>query len=85
MSENDNLNLVYKQNQSLALPLHYNTHRTERFDHESLFLCPFFMFSTYHGRYYLLSVPSPVFQITEIRFHSKPFHIETPILLPQRH
>ena len=54
MSEDDNFYLVYIQNQSLKLPLHYNTHRMERFDHENLFLCLISIFSAYHGRTSLL-------------------------------
>ena len=42
MSEDGSFYLVYTQNRSLTLQLHYNTHHMEVFDHENLFLCLFF-------------------------------------------
>ena len=85
MSEDDSFYLVYIQNQFLKLPLHCKTHHMERFNHENLFLCLFSMFSTYRGRYCLLSVPSPVFQITETQPYPKFFYIEPSTLFLQRH
>ena len=45
ISEDGSFSLVCIQNQSLGLPLHYNTHHMVKLDHENLFLCLFSMFS----------------------------------------
>ena len=80
MSEDGNFYLVSRQNQSLILPLHCNTCRKERLDHENLSLYVLSTFSTYHRRTYLLSVLSLVFQIAVTQLYSKYFCTKTPIL-----
>ena len=85
--EDDNFNLVCRQNRSLTLPLNCNTCHMEHHDHENLSLCVRSTFSTYHGCtcLLLLSVLSPFFQITVTQPHSKSFNIKIPTPLPQRH